>query len=597
MVQNFIIKLYHIKILLGNVINTQDTYAHLIMNAGIYSGVSPYHLAARIKQEVGPFLTHASISGEVEGYKGLYNFYNIGATSSTEPLGAIKNGLQYALNGKGALTATELQNQLIPWDSPERAIKGGAVFIGKSYILVGQNCLYLQKFDVNDDRSNNLFWHQYMTNCLAPYSESKSIYNGYNSSGMLNSSIGFIIPIYENMPNQPVSSPNINTNDYIADNTKVYANVTNTLNIRTGPGTSYEILTSIPANETFTRIGKGVQNGERWDKVLLNNGMIGYAFQTYVKEVPPPSITSIELSIENNIINKGDRKKISIKITPSDSTDEIIWKSSNESIAIVQNGEVYAISDGNVTITAQTVDGNIYDTIDLVIKTPVESINLDNTNIRLISGKTMKLNARVLPENATNKKLIWSSENTNIATVNENGEVTAVSEGETVVYVKIENENIFAKCNVKVIKIEEGIYFELDESVTLNGDEISGVKVSTIGEFKKLINTNLNVEFYDSNGKLLDDSEVIGTGYRLCLKNDAQEEIYNYYFIIYGDVNGDGFINSLDVLVLQKYILETKILDELYLKAGNISKNGNLPSSLDVLKIQKHILEIKFIEQ
>lgn len=173
----------------GNIINSTDSYASLIMNAGIYSGVSPYHLAARIKQEVGPFITHKSISGDVPGYEGLYNFYNIGATSSTEYLGAIKNGLQYAKDGKNSLTSTELENQLIPWNTPEKAIKGGAVFIGKSYILVGQNCLYLQKFDVNNDRSSFLFWHQYMTNCLAPYNESKSIFNGYNSLNMLNSSI------------------------------------------------------------------------------------------------------------------------------------------------------------------------------------------------------------------------------------------------------------------------------------------------------------------------------------------------------------------------------------------------------------------------
>ncbi len=120
----------------GNIIKTQNSYANLIMNAGSYSGVSPYHLAARIKQEVGPFITHKSISGDVSGYEGLYNFYNIGATSSTEYLGAIKNGLQYSKDGKGKLTNEELQNQFIPWNTPERAIKGGAVFIGSSYILV-----------------------------------------------------------------------------------------------------------------------------------------------------------------------------------------------------------------------------------------------------------------------------------------------------------------------------------------------------------------------------------------------------------------------------------------------------------------------------
>lgn len=119
----------------GNEITTNLKYSDLIMDAAIYSGVSPYHLASRIKQEVGPFLSHNSISGTVTGYEGLYNFYNIGATSSIEPMGAIKNGLSYALNGKGRLSYEEMQNQLIPWNTKERAIKGGAVFIGKSYIL------------------------------------------------------------------------------------------------------------------------------------------------------------------------------------------------------------------------------------------------------------------------------------------------------------------------------------------------------------------------------------------------------------------------------------------------------------------------------
>lgn len=357
-----------------------------------------------------------------------------------------------------------------------------------------------------------------MTNCLAPYSESKSIYNAYNSSGLLNSSIGFVIPVYENMPEYATSSPSINTSDFQTDNTRVYANVTTTLNLRTGPSTSYEVLKSISANEQFTRIGQGVQNGERWDKVLLDNGMVGYVFQSYVEKVPEPIII------------------------------------------------------------------------------PVETITLDNTNIQLVVGSTMKLNATVLPEEATNKNIIWSSEDINVATVDENGQITAVSKGETVINVISENGEVSARCNVRVIQVEDGFYFELDESVVLNGDEISGVNSLSIGEFKQLINTNLIVEFYDNFGNLLDNDANIGTGYRVCVKNIDNTEIYNYYFIVYGDVNGDADVNSLDVLVLQKYILEIRQLEGVFLKAGNISKNGELPNSLDVLKIQKHILEIKFIE-
>ena len=112
----------------GNKITLDEKYSDLIWDAAVYSGVSPYNLATRIKQEVGPFITHSSISGRVDGFKGLYNFYNIGATSSTEDLGAIKNGLRYARDGHNATEEVKL-NYLIPWDTPERAIKGGAVYI------------------------------------------------------------------------------------------------------------------------------------------------------------------------------------------------------------------------------------------------------------------------------------------------------------------------------------------------------------------------------------------------------------------------------------------------------------------------------------
>ncbi|MCI8486255.1 MAG: hypothetical protein HFJ20_04025, partial [Clostridia bacterium] len=159
----------------GNTINMNEKYSDLILRGGQTSAVSPYHLASRIKQEVGPFLSHSSISGNVEGFKGLYNFYNIGATSSPEPMGAIKNGLRYARDGKGASQQTK-DKYLIPWDNKEKSITGGGIFIGSSYINVGQNTIYLQKFDVNDDRPGTLFTHQYMTNVLAPSSEAKSIY-------------------------------------------------------------------------------------------------------------------------------------------------------------------------------------------------------------------------------------------------------------------------------------------------------------------------------------------------------------------------------------------------------------------------------------
>lgn len=583
----------------GQSITMNAKYSDLIWNAGIYSGVSPYHLASRIKQEVGPFITHNSISGTVSGYEGLYNFYNIGATSSTEPMGAIKNGLQFARDGKGASEAVKA-NLLIPWTDPEKAIKGGAVFIGSSYISVGQNTLYLQKFDVNDDREGELFWHQYMTNCLAPYSESRGIYSAYSSSGMLSSSIGFVIPVYENMPQYATESPNILESDYVADNKKVYPDVTGNLNVRSGPSTSYEIITTVNRNDILTRLKRGVQSGERWDKVELANGIVGYVFQSYLKEVPEPSITNIKLSIDNNVINKGSTNQIKIELEPQGVTGEIVWSSSNENVLTVDNnGKISGISSGTATITAKTVDGSVSSSIEITVYSPVTNITLSKDEILLLVGKTATLVANVLPEDASDKTVKWSSTNSAVASVSQTGVITANQVGTAEIIAKNKEENIQAKCTVTVKEISGDIILEIDKSLRVEADEISKIDInkSTVADIKALINTNLKMEFYDSDNDLLSDTDKIGTGSKLILKDEVENEIYAYTFIIYGDVNGDGLINSLDVLVLQKHILETKLMTGVFLKAGNISRNGELPSSLDVLKIQKHILETKFIEQ
>lgn len=167
------------------------TYAQAIMEAAQTSGASPYHLAARIIQEVGRNGS-GSTSGTYVGkdgtsYAGYYNFYNIGASSSADP---IATGLSWA---KGGTTYNR------PWTSPYKSIVGGAQYIARNYINEGQDTQYLQKFDVESEY-NGLYWHQYMTNIEAAYSESNTMYKNYVQSGLLESEIIFKIPVYNNMP-------------------------------------------------------------------------------------------------------------------------------------------------------------------------------------------------------------------------------------------------------------------------------------------------------------------------------------------------------------------------------------------------------------
>lgn len=501
----------------GNMINTNETYSELILRGGQKSAVSTYHLASRIKQEVGPFLSHSSISGKVSGYEGLYNFYNIGATSSAEPMGAIKNGLQFAKDGKGASQTTK-NKYLIPWNNKEKAISGGGIFIGSSYIQVGQNTVYLQKFDVNDDRGSNLFSHQYMTNVLAPYNEARSIYKGYQKNGILDLQISFIIPIFNNMPDIQYESPNINSNNYVADNTKVYCNATN-VNLRTGPSTSYEVITMLSKDAKMTRIAKSISNGERWDRVQLENGMVGYIFQTYVTEMPA--------------YNK------------------------------------------------------------------VTGINIDKEELYIPIGENFKINAYIEPANANNTKINFKSGNEKIATIDENGVITAQKEGETIIYaISEENENIKAKCKITIVRKMQEAEVQFTAPLILNNLDVSGIDYTqnTVGDIKNNIISNLEIVIVNSNNEILSDDAIIGTGNKIQVKEDGKI-LKEYQIILYGDVNGDGKINSVDLLVLQRHILEIETLDDIYQKSANIRKNANKPSSVDLLLIQRHILGLQIIKQ
>lgn len=174
----------------------KKTYVDAIMDAAVEHNISPYVLASRIIQEVGA-KGSTIVSGTVKGYEGYYNFYNIKAygNSSNE---TIINGLKHAVS-QG-------------WNTQYKAIVGGAAFLGDDYVKVGQDSLYLQKWDV----VGTIGTHQYMQNIQAPYTESVHTYNGYNKSNLVDSSFVFTIPVYKNMPTETKLPNKGNPNNYLS---------------------------------------------------------------------------------------------------------------------------------------------------------------------------------------------------------------------------------------------------------------------------------------------------------------------------------------------------------------------------------------------
>lgn len=189
---------------------TDPDYASILLKAGKDAGVSPYFLTSRILQEMGRNGESKLAHGTLDGYEGYFNFYNIGSTPDPSVKnGALINGAKYAKYGskpeEKKITPDE-ELLLLPWTTPEKAICGGALWIARSYIEIGQDTLYFQKFDIVDNE-DGMYNHQYAQNIAMANNEGVRYYTAYASQDMLDSSFVFIIPIYENLPAEFGKSP------------------------------------------------------------------------------------------------------------------------------------------------------------------------------------------------------------------------------------------------------------------------------------------------------------------------------------------------------------------------------------------------------
>jgi len=150
-----------------------------------------------------------------------------------------------------------------------------------------------------------------------------------------------------------------------------------------------------------------------------------------------------------------------------------------------------------------------------------------------------------------------------------------------------------------VTKNYEGTEIIFNETLKITGNEISGIDYldTRAINMRNKIQTSLVLEIYNHKGELISDNESLGTGSKLVFKNNDNDVLVEYNVILYGDANGDGKINSIDLLTIQRHILKLKTFDGLFLKASNTLKDGRNPSSLDLLRIQRHILRLSVLQQ
>ena len=164
-------------------------------------------------------------------------------------------------------------------------------------------------------------------------------------------------------------------------------------------------------------------------------------------------VSSVTVTPSRIEIIEGGSAALSARISPEAASDRAVaWSSSDRSVATVdKTGTVQGLKPGTATVTATAEGKSGTCAVTVKAKTvSVTEVTMDKTELTLTEGETETLTATVRPDNADNRKVTWSSDKTEIATVDGAGKVTAVKAGEAVVTVTTEDGGKTASCKVTV---------------------------------------------------------------------------------------------------------------------------------------------------
>ncbi len=245
-----------------------------------------------------------------------------------------------------------------------------------------------------------------------------------------------------------------------------------------------EVEWDIPENDVIATL---LLNNSRLNISAVNEGRVTITVratdgsgriatcEVFVSSTTP--VKTLTITPETLDLHVGYSQQLTATITPEDAyTKTLQWMTSNSNVATVNsNGLVTAYGVGTATITAITTDGsNLSATCAVSVTTvPVESVTLNRTELEMNEGSAYTLSATVLPSDAHNKSLTWTSSNPRVATVNSNGRVTAVGIGSTIVTATTnDGTNISAACHVTVKSQMANDCFVIPDTEVLYGESV-----------------------------------------------------------------------------------------------------------------------------
>jgi len=202
-------------------------------------------------------------------------------------------------------------------------------------------------------------------------------------------------------------------------------------------------------------------------------------------DIPIP-VSGVTFDIPASTLEVDKSITLAVTIQPDNAFNQsVIWRSNNEAVATVDNnGTVTAKSTGSTTITVTTVDGGFTASLDITVKmpvVPVTGISLNKLTLSFVEGDSETLIASVSPENATNQTVTWTSSNETVATVTNNGKVTAKAPGTATITATTEDGEKTASCVVTVAApIVQVTGVTLNRSTLTMNESTSSILIATI---------------------------------------------------------------------------------------------------------------------
>ena len=205
-------------------------------------------------------------------------------------------------------------------------------------------------------------------------------------------------------------------------------------------------VATVDANGTINAVGVG----NATIIVITNDGAKTATCVVTVEE--PIHAESVTLDKHDLGLEVGGNDYLTATVSPADAADKsVTWASDNETVATVDKfGKVTAVGKGTTNITVTTNDGHYTDTCAVTVVKRVTEVDLDQHEFSIYPLETCVLTATISPADATDQSVSWASDNETVATVDENGKVTAVSVGTANITVTTRDGGKTDTCEVTV---------------------------------------------------------------------------------------------------------------------------------------------------